>query len=114
MTDLEIVAQVAAAHGIESLPATHLEFYKALIAAGRAGAAPVVSPRRERLSADLELGRQAHPEVDFDKGVKIGPSRSIHKIVGFNRNAPKHAFIVEGPQGGRYKCPLSTILAGQR
>jgi hypothetical protein len=70
------------------------------------------SPRQQRMTADLELAKQHHPDIDFDKPVYHG--RTPHKIVGYNRNAPKHMFIIEGPQGGRYKCPKSLILEGQR
>lgn len=73
---------------------------------------PTESPRSQRLTADLEVGKRQHPEVDFDKEVFI--KRTPYRIIGFNVNAPKHAFIIEGPQGGRYKCPLSMVLAGQR
>lgn len=73
--------------------------------------APAVSPRRERLTADLEVGRKQHKDVDFDAPVMI--KNTVYKIVGFNRNAPRHAFIIEGPQGGRYKCPVDMIRRGQ-
>jgi hypothetical protein len=88
------------------------KFVAEQLVANSAPAQPQVSERRERLTADLEVGRREHPDLDFDKPVFI--KRTAYKIVGYNRNAPKHAFIIEGPQGGRYKCPLSMIVAGHK
>lgn len=78
----------------------------------QAGSGGAVDPRRAQQSADLALVADRHPEVDLQKPVLIG--RTPYKIIGFKAGAPKHAFLIEGPQGGRYKCPVETILKGQR
>lgn len=81
-------------------------------AQAQAGSGAPVDDRRARLSADLQHVARDWPGVDLDKQVFI--RRTPYRIVGYNRNAPKHAFIIEGPQGGRYKCPGATILDSQR
>lgn len=77
--------------------------------------APPQDRRAERLAkfeGDLELAKRLHPEIDFNREVII--KRTRYAIVGFNRNAPKHAFIIEGPQGGTYKCPAAMVVRGQQ
>lgn len=71
-----------------------------------------LTPRQEAQAADLALVAKRHPEVDLSKPVYI--RGTAYKIVGFKAGAPKHAFLIEGPQGGRYKCPVATILQGQK